>query len=284
MNDRTEAPQSGAQASDSGQEGSGLQDGVSSVERPRDHQPYRGEYEGWLTNLLWPIITWVITNIILAPVVILFLWVLNRTRVYGRSRLPHAPNTLLLSNHQSMIDSFLVGYAAFFPYDMIKTYLVPWNPAAQENFFRNRFFSWVFHHLKCIPVRPGRRDLKAITRSVRALRDSTMILFPSGTRSRDGSIGRGRPGAGLVILGTRPNVIPVTIEGMDQVLPIGAWFPRLGKKVAIYFGRPINYDDLENRERSREVAQEIVDRVMNRISFQRRVLKRLEGGAGQWTL
>ena len=281
MNDRTEAPKSGAQASDSGQEGSGLQDGVSSVERPRDHRPYRGEHEGWLANFLGPIITWVLTNIILAPVVILFFWVLNRTRVYGRSRLPHAPNTLLLSNHQSMIDSFLIGYAAFFPYDIIKTYLVPWNPAAQENFFRNRLFSWVSHHLKCIPVRPGRRDLKAITRSVRALRDSTMILFPSGTRSRDGSIGRGRPGAGLVILGTGPKVIPVTIEGMDQVLPIGAWFPRLGKKVAIYFGRPINYDDLENRERSREAAQEIVDRVMSRISFQRRVLRRLEGGAGQ---
>jgi 1-acyl-sn-glycerol-3-phosphate acyltransferase len=281
MHDRTEGTRSGAHASNLGQPSSGLQDSVSSVERLGNHRPYRGEYKGWLTNLFSPITTWIITNIILAPVVILFLWVLNRTRVYGRSRVPHEPNTLLLSNHQSMIDSFLIGYAAFFPYDMIKTYLVPWNPAAQENFFRNGFFSWVSHHLKCIPVRPGRRDLKAITRSVHALRDSTMILFPSGTRSRDGSIGRGRPGAGLVILGTGPNVIPVTIEGMDQVLPIGARFPRLGKKVAIYFGRPINYADLENRERSREAAQEIVDRVMGRVSFQRRVLKRLEGGAGQ---
>ena len=248
----------------------------SEAERTKGHEIYRGEYKGWLANLFWPVTTWIITNVILAPLVIVFFLILNRTHVYGRSRVPHTQNTLLLANHQSMIDSFLIGYAAFFPYDMLKPYLMPWNPAAQENFFKNRLLSLVFHHLKCIPVRPGRRDLKAITRSIRVLRDSTMILFPSGTRSRDGNIGRGRPGAGLVILGTHPNVIPVTIEGMDKVLPIGARFPRFGKQVSIYFGQALNYSDLENRERSRETAQEIVDRVMDRVSFQRRVLQRLQ--------
>jgi len=55
-----------------------------------------------------------------------------------------------------------------------------------------------------------------------------MTLFPEGTRSREGSVGPGQPGAGLLILATRPRVIPVAIEGMQEVLPIGRYVPQLG--------------------------------------------------------
>ncbi len=239
--------------------------------------PYRGERRGWLGNALGPVIGYLITNVVVAPFVLLFFWVLNRTTVYGRRRIPNERNTLLLANHQSMIDSFPIGYSAFYPQDIVKPFLIPWNPAAQENFFRNRFLAWWFHMLKCIPVRPGRRDMKAIYRSIRALQDSTMILFPEGTRSRDGTIGRGRPGAGLVILGTGATVVPVTIDGMERVLPIGSRMPRIGKRVSVYFGKPIHYADLAEGPRSRETAQRIVDRAMARIRFQRRVIARLEG-------
>ncbi|MCG8468730.1 MAG: 1-acyl-sn-glycerol-3-phosphate acyltransferase [Gemmatimonadetes bacterium] len=245
------------------------------IEPPTD-EPYRGEFDGWLTNLLWPVTGWLMTNLIAAPLVILFFGVLNRTCVYGRSRIPLEKNTLLISNHQSMIDSFPIGYAAFFPQNALRPSLQPWNPAAQENFFKNKLMAWVFQQFKCIPVRPGRRDVKAINRSVRALRDGTMILFPEGTRSRDGTIGSGRPGAGMVIFGTRPKVVPVTIRGMDAVLPIGARVPRIGKRISIYFGEPIDYADLADLPRNRENAQTIVDRVMDRVRFQRRVLDRLE--------
>ncbi|MDX1578907.1 MAG: lysophospholipid acyltransferase family protein [Gemmatimonadota bacterium] len=245
--------------------------------RRGEARTYRGEYSGRLTNLLWPLSTWVLANLIAGPIVIVFFFLLNRTRVYGRSRVPRERNTLLLSNHQSMIDSFAVGYSAFYPVSWLRPFLIPWNPAAEENFFKNRFFSWLFHQFKCIPVRPGRRDIKAIHRSVRALRDGTMILFPEGTRSRDGAIGRGRAGAGVVILGTQPFVVPVTIDGMDDVLPVGARFPRLGRRISVYFGRPMRFEEYADHEPSRETAQEIVDRVMERIRFQRRVCRRIEG-------
>lgn len=244
-----------------------------------DHRDPGGERRRPLSRFLLPITRYVITNLVVAPVVILLFFVFNRTRVYGRHRVPNVRNTLLLSNHQSMIDSFPVGYSAFFPQDMWKPYLAPWNPAAEENFFRNPLFRWLFDQLKCIPVRQGRRDPRAIYRSVQALRGSTMILFPEGTRSRDGSVGKGRAGAGVLILETRPHVIPVAIQGMDRVLPIGRIFPRVGQRISVYFGRPLAYDDLETEEFSRKTAQEVVDRVMERIRFQGRVIRRLEGGS-----
>lgn len=236
---------------------------------------YQGETRGWLANALWPVTTYLAANATV-PLTLFFLFLLNRTRVYGRGRIPMKTNTLLLSNHLSMIDSFLIVFTAFFPRELIQPSLLPWHPAAAENFFKNRFYAWVFNMLKCIPVRPGRRDLKAINRFTRALGEGTMILFPEGTRSRDGSIGKGRPGAGLVLLESGATVIPVTITGMDEVLPIGSWFPRVGKRVAVYFGKPIDYSDLADEPRSRETAQRVVDRVMERIRFQGRVIARLE--------
>lgn len=246
---------------------------------PQWEAPYRGESRGWLRDLLWPPTSWFFAQLSV-PFILLVFFVLNRTVIYGRSRVPRETNTLFLSNHQSMIDSFLITFGAVFPWELVRPSLLPWHPAAQENFFKNAFFAWLFTQLKCIPVRPGRRDLRAIHRSIRALRGGTMILFPEGTRTRDGSIGRGRAGAGLVALGTGANVVPVTLVGMDEVLPIGARWPRMGKRVSVYFGRPVPYGDLADGPRSREAAQAIVDRVMDRIRFQRRVVRRLEGRAG----
>ncbi len=243
---------------------------------PQWEPPYRGESRGRLRDLLWPWMSYLLAQLSV-PLILLIFFVFNRTTIYGRSRVPKETNTLFLSNHQSMIDSFLITFAAVFPWELVRPSLLPWHPAAQENFFRNPLFAWLFTQLKCIPVRPGRRDLKAIHRSIRALRNGTMILFPEGTRSRDGSIGRGRPGAGLVALGTSAHLVPVTLKGMDEVLPIGARWPRVGKKVVVYLGRPVPYDDLAGGARSRDEAQAIVDRVMGRIGFQRRVIERLEG-------
>ncbi|MDX1394617.1 MAG: lysophospholipid acyltransferase family protein [Gemmatimonadota bacterium] len=245
-------------------------------ETGRPEEPYRGELRGRFSRAIFPFATWLAAQLTI-PFILTVFFLLNRTRVYGRSRIPMRPNTLLLSNHQSMIDSFLLVFVAFFPRELFEPRLLPWHPAAEENFFRNRFYTWVFSMLKCIPVRPGRRDLKAIHRSLRALRDGTMILFPEGTRSRDGSVGRGRPGAGLVLLGTGATVIPVTITGLDRVLPIGSIVPRVGNRVRVYFGRPVDYSDLADLPPSRETAQEAVDRVMERIRFQRRVIERIEG-------
>ena len=178
-----------------------------------------------------------------------------------------------------MIDSWLVGLAAYYPQSWWKPWLVPWNPAAEENFFSNPLLSLLSDLWRAIPIREGRRDIRALYRMTRALRDGVMILFPEGTRTRDGSIGEGQPGAGLVTLGTQPTVIPVTIDGMQEVLPVGSRFPRFGKRVVVHFGEPVAYEDLKERPRSKETAQELVDRVVGRLRERLpEVRARREGG------
>src|SRR6266699_3253752 len=167
---------------------------------------------GRLFHLFWPVTSYVVTNVTVTLFWLVF-FVFNRTVVIGRRNVGEERNTLLLSNHQSMLDSFLVGLAAFYPTSWLKPQLIPWNPAAAENFYKNPLLAWLADNWKCIWVREGRRDLHALHRMIQVLPHGVMTLFPEGTRSRDGAVGPGRPGAGLLILATRPRVIPVAIDG-----------------------------------------------------------------------
>ena len=92
-----------------------------------------------------------------------------------------------------------------------------------------------------------------------------MILFPEGTRSRDGSIGKPRGGAGLLILETKPTVIPVCISGMDKLLPIGSIFPRMFKRIYICYGAPLDLSEFRGLEKNKNVAQSIMNQVMEDI-------------------
>ncbi len=232
---------------------------------------------GWLSNIIWHFLSWVVVNVsvtLMWP----FWFILNRTVVIGRENVGNWPNTLLVANHQSMIDSIPIGIVAFYPRTLIKPYLIPWHPAASENFFKHPTLAWTSFHFRCIPVRPGRRDLKALVRMIDVLPYGTMNIFPEGRRSRTGEVRDGKPGPGLLILATKPRVIPVAIEGMQDVLPIGSSIPRIGKRIWIKFGEPIDYSEFVGRPRTRETAQEIVDKVMETIRANHKELrqKRIE--------
>ena len=64
---------------------------------------------------------------------------------------------------------------------------------------------------------------------------------------------------------TWPAVVPVCIDGMDKVLPIGSSFPRFFKRIYIYFGRPLDLSEFKGRKTDRETAQEVIDKVMEAI-------------------
>ncbi len=221
-------------------------------------------HRGRFFRFIWPVTNYITTHF-LVNVARLYFYVFNRTRVFGKENIQLRPNVLFLSNHQSMIDSFLIGGTAFYPQAWVKPRIMPWNPAAEENFYRNKFLAWISDNLRCIPVKAGRKDVKAIFRMAEALKYSPMVLFPEGTRSRSGKIGRGRPGAGFLILETWPEVIPVCIDGMDKVLPIGKIFPRVGKEIYVYFGKPLDLSEFKSMEKNKETAQLVTARVMDAI-------------------
>ena len=70
------------------------------------------------------------------------------------------------------------------------------------------------------------------------------------------------------LAGTEPTVIPVAIDGMRNVLPIGTSIPRPFKRITISYGKPFDYSAYLGRPRSKATAQELVDEIMEAIQRQ----------------
>lgn len=197
----------------------------------------------------------------------------QRIRVYGLKNMVYQTNVIVASNHQTFVDSFLVGPMLFFPRSLVQPHLIPWHLAASENFFKTGFYALMGRLWHAIPVRPGRKDTALLHRLTRELPGKVIHFFPEGTRSRDGSISEAAPGFGIIIYRCRPTVIPVRIIGMDRVQPVGHKMlggqifavKRLFQKVTIIVGPPVELSDLLDQPYSREVAWKIGSRVMSTI-------------------
>lgn len=193
----------------------------------------------------------------------IFKWV-NRVDVFGDENIPKRgeEGVMLLYNHISAIDPFLVG-ATSMPFFSP----VWWRAPAKEELFdipivRNILASW-----GAFPVRRGKRDLESIRKMVEMLSHSVVVIAPEGKRSFDGPLQRGRAGVGKILYDARPRkVIPVRVRGVDRILPVGKIFPRIGKKVTIIYGPPIDLSLYYSYPDSVETSQQIVDIIMHEIA------------------
>lgn len=213
---------------------------------------------------------WAISGFIVTSVVALLGWVyffvLNRTRIVRPFRGTDGPNLMLISNHQSPVDTVLIVLAAFFPQILFRPHLRPWSAAAAEYWFRHRAIAWLADRLRCLPARTGRRDPGTLRTLCRVLPTGITVFFPEGKRSRDGRIGAGKSGAGFIALRTGARIVPVAIDGLLAAMPHDAPRPRIGKAFTIAFGDPVPYADLAAGGTTREAAQAIVDRSLAAVT------------------
>ena len=209
----------------------------------------------------WKVTAFIVTNAC-SLVAWVYFFVLNRTTIVRSYRGDRNPNLMFVSNHQSPLDTFLIALAAHFPHTLWRPALHPWSLAVSQYWFRGRAVGWLARHLRCIPVCRGWADASALRRMCDELPDGTTIFFPEGRRSRTGTILAGRPGAGYVAWRTHPQIVPVAVDGLLDAMPYEHPWPRIGRRLRVAFGDPIDCVDLYARPEGRETAQAIVDRGM----------------------
>jgi 1-acyl-sn-glycerol-3-phosphate acyltransferase len=188
---------------------------------------------------------------------------INRFRVTGAERIPRSGGVLIASNHISAYDTVFLPWAVIRrnPLQML------WAPAKEE-LFQNRVKALIYRSWGAFPVRRG-RDVRAGKHINELLMDQKVMLFPEGTRHKDGVLGKGNRGVGKIIYDTRPKVIPTALTGVNH------WrFPAVGAKGGVFFGEALVFDDLYTLPDCKETHQLIVDRVMEAIA----ALLREEGG------
>ncbi|MFQ5410676.1 MAG: lysophospholipid acyltransferase family protein [Phycisphaerae bacterium] len=169
-----------------------------------------------------------------------------RGRVIGRENLIETGGVLIVSNHQSFLDPPLIGA----PWVRECCYM------ARDTLWNNRFLGRLLTYVNVFPVRRGEADITAVKGMLRRLRQGEAVLvFPEGTRSRDGSLGVMNPNTLSFAKKAGVAILPVRIEGTFKAWPPGRRLPR-PRKVSITYTRPITAEQV--RERSLEQIVEIV--------------------------
>ncbi|WP_327008572.1 1-acyl-sn-glycerol-3-phosphate acyltransferase [Dactylosporangium sp. NBC_01737] len=186
-----------------------------------------------------------------------------RPKVSGLDNVPTSGPAILASNHQSVIDSVLMG--ALMPrnvYFLAKDeYFV--GPGVKGAFMRN-----VMYGLNQIPVdrSGGRASLMALDAALPVLRAGHVLgIFPEGTRSPDGRLYRGRPGVAKLALDAPAPIIPIGILNTEKVQPIGASVPRLGPTVEVRVGEPLDLSPWQGGEVDSRGLRELTLKLMNAI-------------------
>jgi 1-acyl-sn-glycerol-3-phosphate acyltransferase len=181
-----------------------------------------------------------------------------RLRVTGAHVIPRHGAFVLAANHASHADTAAL-LAALPAGRLHDTHPL----AARDYFFRGHVRSAVVRLLfNAEPIDRTAR-LEAATDPVLALlaRGHGVILFPEGTRSVDGRIGRFKQGVGRLLAGRSWPAIPVALLGTGEVLRKGSWCPR-PRPIEVIVGEPVSYGGVEDTvEGWRAVAADLERRV-----------------------
>lgn len=183
-----------------------------------------------------------------------------RWRVEGKENVPHEGAAIVACNHVSYLDPMTVG-AAIAPRRMY--YM------AKGELFRVPLLSALLTRVGAFPVQRGTADRRALRTTLQLLKAGEMVLvFPEGTRSKDGTLQPPELGIAHLIAHARVPVVPVAVTGTHKVLPRDAFIPRPAR-VQVRIGKPFTFDDLAPRP-EREGLQHVADRIMLEI---RRLLR-----------
>ena len=191
----------------------------------------------------------------------LFLFPFCRLRVQGLEHVPRQGGVVLASNHLSMFDTLIIPYSI----NRFHGPQIVWAPAKEE-LFRLPVVSFFLHSWGVFPIRRGKGDLRGIRLMLTRMRSAKMMLFPEGTRSRDGRLQEGNRMLGKLIYQTQPAVIPALLVGTDRVWGANRWWPRWRTPVSVRYGKPLDLQAYYQRPDSKENAEAIVKEIMGAIA------------------
>ena len=168
-------------------------------------------------------------------------------KTYGTENVPKTGGVLLVANHQSFLDPVLVAVHLRRPVSFL----------AKSELFENSYFSGFIRMLHAFPVRQGEGDIGAVKEVIRQLEEGHVLnIYPEGSRTENGQLGRLEKGVALVIRKAGVPVVPVAIDGS-----FGAW-PKDKKlfhahPIRVKYGKPIDF----RGKKSEEIIQTLENRL-----------------------
>ncbi len=162
--------------------------------------------------------------------------------------IPDTGPVIIASNHISNWDPVLLGLACHREVHFL----------AKQELFRNRLFGHVLRKVNVIPLSRDGSDTQALRRAIDVLkRGGVLALFPEGTRSKTGHLGRAKSGTGYVACASGATVIPAQIRGSDRM-----WRAFVNRgELRVRFGKPVPVEGPATGETYRDVTLRVMDAI-----------------------
>ena len=149
-----------------------------------------------------------------------------RIKVIGRENLIRGRGFVLAPNHISAIDPVFVAVARFWGRRMVVM-------GKEELFEINPFVTWFLRAVNVVPVRRGKGDTAVVDKAIQDVKNGQgLLIFPEGTRSKDGQLGRLKSGAFVVASAAHVDMIPC------RIIYKGGKMKVFGR-CTVVFGKPI---------------------------------------------
>ncbi len=198
---------------------------------------------------------------IAAILIRIWLRIYHRLLIEGDEHIPANTSCILVANHQSHLDA--PALLSCFPLNRLHRVF----PAAAADYFfgsikTSAFTSIVINGLPFDRRAKGAESL-SICRSLLDNPGNVLVIFPEGTRSLTGELGRFRSGIGRLVEGSSIPVVPCYIQGAFDAFPKGSRFPR-PKRIRIRIGQAVTYDHLPcGRSTVQTIVKDLHARVLS---------------------
>lgn len=183
----------------------------------------------------------------------------HRLEVTGREHLPEGGSFVMICNHTSHLDTLCM--LAAMPLNKIHNTF----PAAAADYFfsslpRSAVSSILINALPFDRKVKGAESLTVCSKLL-ANQGNVLVLFPEGTRTTDGQMGRFRSGIGRLVAGRPFQVVPCYLEGGCRAWPKGKAVPR-PRKLKLAIGQAKDYAGLQqDGESVRFICNDLQTRV-----------------------
>lgn len=182
-------------------------------------------------------------------VIKVLLTAIYRIETIGKENVPKNGGVMICSNHINNLDPPLVGITMDRPVVFM----------AKEELFKIPVIGKIVRMCNAFPVKRGKADRNALRNGLKVLQEEKVLgIFPEGTRSKTGELGKGLSGVGYFALRTNAKVVPCAIIGPYKIF----------RKVKIVYGKPINFEHLREKKGSIDEATELIMEHIRQILLQ----------------
>ncbi|WP_422926443.1 lysophospholipid acyltransferase family protein [Singulisphaera sp. PoT] len=161
------------------------------------------------------------------------LYSLGGIRASGRNNLPTKGGALLVSNHASHLDVFILGIPLHRPLNYVARSTLFFPPLGT-----------LIRSVGGFPIQREGMGAQGLKETLKRLKSGGIVaLFPEGTRTKNGEIGEFKSGIAVLAARAKVPIIPAAVAGTFEAWPRSRMFPKAAP-VSIHYGTPITPEEL----------------------------------------